>query len=123
MRRYLFIRILHSLITLLVVSFVVFGMGRLSGNPLDILLPEDATQEQYDRLNQRWGFDQPIVVQYWKFIQNAVQGDLGDSLVKPRFRHGPSGRAAARNLPVGPVLPGYQHHHRRAHRRAGRRQT
>ena len=83
MRRYLFIRVLHSLITLLVVSFLVFGMGRLSGNPLDILLPEDATQEQYDRLNHRWGFDKPIIVQYWKFIQNAVQGDLGDSLVKP----------------------------------------
>ena len=83
MRRYLFIRIFHSLITLLVVSFLVFGMGRLSGNPLDILLPEDATQEQYDRLNQRWGFDKPIVVQYWKFIQNALKGDLGDSLVKP----------------------------------------
>ena len=83
MRRYLFIRVLHSLITLLVVSFLVFGMGRLSGNPLDILLPEDATQEQYDRLNQRWGFDKPIIVQYWKFIQNALQGDLGDSLVKP----------------------------------------
>jgi peptide/nickel transport system permease protein len=83
MRRYLFIRVLHSLITLLVVSFLVFGMGRLSGNPLDILLPEDATQEQYDRLNKRWGFDKPIIVQYWKFIQNAVQGDLGDSLVKP----------------------------------------
>ena len=83
MRRYLFVRILHSLITLLVVSFLVFGMGRLSGNPLDILLPEDATQEQYDRLNQRWGFDRPIIVQYWKFIQNALQGDLGDSLVKP----------------------------------------
>jgi peptide/nickel transport system permease protein len=83
MRRYLFIRVLHSLITLLVVSFLVFGMGRLSGNPLDILLPEDATQEQYDRLNHRWGFDKPIIVQYWKFIQNALQGDLGDSLVKP----------------------------------------
>ena len=83
MRRYLFILVFHSLITLLVVSFLVFGMGRLSGNPLDILLPEDATQEQYDRLNQRWGFDKPIIVQYWKFIQNAVQGDLGDSLVKP----------------------------------------
>ena len=83
MRRYLFIRVLHSLITLLVVSFLVFGMGRLSGNPLDILLPEDATEEQYNRLNERWGFDRPIVVQYWKFIQNALQGDLGESLVKP----------------------------------------
>ena len=83
MRRYLFIRIIHSFITLLVVSFLVFGMGRLSGNPLDILLPEDATQEQYDRLNQRWGFDKPIIVQYWKFLVNALQGDLGDSLVKP----------------------------------------
>ena len=83
MRRYLLIRVLHSLITLLVVSFLVFGMGRLSGNPLDILLPEDATEEQYNRLNERWGFDRPIVVQYWKFIQNALQGDLGESLVKP----------------------------------------
>ncbi len=83
MRRYLFIRVVHSFITLLVVSFLVFGMGRLSGNPLDILLPEDATQEQYDRLNERWGFDKPIVVQYGKFIQNALRGDLGDSLVKP----------------------------------------
>ena len=83
MQRYLLIRVFHSLITLLVVSFLVFGMGRLSGNPLDVLLPEDATQEQYDRLNQRWGLDRPIVYQYWKFITNAVRGDLGDSLVKP----------------------------------------
>ena len=62
MGRYLFMRVIHSFLTLLVVSFVVFGMGRLSGNPLDVLLPEDATQEQYDRLTRRWGLDKPIVV-------------------------------------------------------------
>ena len=61
----------------------MFGMGRLSGNPLDVLLPEDATEEQYDRLNERWRFDKPIIVQYFKFVQNALKGDLGDSLVKP----------------------------------------
>ena len=44
------------------VSVLVFGMGRLSGNPLDVLLPEDATQEQYDRLTKRWGLDKPIVL-------------------------------------------------------------
>lgn len=83
MQRYLLIRVAHSILTLLVVSFLVFGMGRLSGNPLDVLLPEDATQEQYDRLTERWGLDKPIMVQYGKFIQNAFKGDLGDSLVKP----------------------------------------
>ncbi len=82
MQRYLAIRIFHSFLTLIVVSFLVFGMGRISGNVLDVLLPDDATPADFERLTKRWGLDKPIPVQYWIFIRNAAQGDFGDSLTK-----------------------------------------
>jgi peptide/nickel transport system permease protein len=82
LQRYLAIRIFHSFLTLIVVSFLVFGMGRISGNVLDVLLPDDATPADFERLTKRWGLDKPIPVQYWIFIRNAAQGDFGDSLTK-----------------------------------------
>ena len=83
MQRYLIIRTAQALVALWVVTVVSFGLTRVSGDPLDTFLPEEATQEQIDRMRARWGLDKPLVVQYGVFLGNAFKGDLGDSLKYP----------------------------------------
>ena len=83
MQRYLARRIVQSLITLLAISVIVFALSRLSGNPVDALLPDDATPEEAAIVMEEWGLDRPLHVQYWAFLRNAVQGNLGDSLKWP----------------------------------------
>jgi len=59
---------------------VIFGLGRLTGDPVVLLLPPDATQEAEDLLRASLGLDQPLPVQYWLFISNAARLEFGDSL-------------------------------------------
>lgn len=65
------------------VSVVTFFLTFLSGDPAELMLPPGATAEQMARFRREWGFDDPIHVQYGRFLSRAVQGDLGVSL-----RHG-----------------------------------
>ncbi|WP_435311937.1 ABC transporter permease [Primorskyibacter sedentarius] len=83
MLRYLALRIASSLFALLIITIVVFLLTQLSGNPVDALLPDDATQEQVDAFIREWGLDQPLWRQYLTFLGNAVQGDFGTSLKWP----------------------------------------
>jgi len=80
MQRYIAVRVLQSLLAVLVMSVIVFGLARLSGNPIDVMLPIEAEQEDYDRLTKYWGLDKPLHVQYVVFVKKALQGDFGDSL-------------------------------------------
>ncbi len=80
MQRFIAVRALQSLLAILVMSMIVFGLARLSGDPLDVMLPLEAVQEDYDRLSQHWGLDKPITTQYAIFIKKALQGDFGESL-------------------------------------------
>lgn len=73
-------RLAHALAVLLGVSMVVFVVLRLSGNPAALLLPLDASQADYTRLVHAMGLDQPLVVQYLRFLQALVRGDFGVSL-------------------------------------------
>lgn len=83
MLRFLGLRIASSLFALLIITIVVFFLSHLSGNPVDALLPDDATQEQIDSFVREWGLDQPLWQQYLTFLGNAVQGDFGTSLKWP----------------------------------------
>jgi peptide/nickel transport system permease protein len=80
MTRYVLTRIGHVLISLWAISLLVFALTQLTGNPVDAYLPVDATREQAEELTRRWGFDLPVYQQYFRFMANALQGDLGDSL-------------------------------------------
>ncbi len=80
MQRYIAVRVLQSLLAVLVMSMIVFGLARLSGNPIDVMLPIEAEQEDYDRLTKYWGLDRPLHEQYVVFIKKALQGDFGQSL-------------------------------------------
>jgi len=72
-------RILQSIVVVLVVSVVVFVILYHAGDPVRLLLPPDATQQQMEELRHHLGLDQPFAVQYWRFLQNALRGDLGTS--------------------------------------------
>jgi peptide/nickel transport system permease protein len=72
-------RILQSVVVLLVVSVVVFLVLYHAGDPVRLLLPPDATQQQMEELRQHLGLDLPFAVQYWRFLRNALRGDLGIS--------------------------------------------
>jgi peptide/nickel transport system permease protein len=72
-------RAFQSLLSLVVVSFVVFYAARLTGDPTVLMLSEMATTEDAARLRAHLGLDKPIPVQYGLFLKQALQGDLGES--------------------------------------------
>lgn len=80
MQRYIAVRVLQSLLAILVMSVIVFGLARVSGNPLEVMLPLEAEQEDYDRLTKYWGLDKPLHQQYFTFVKKGLQGDFGESL-------------------------------------------
>lgn len=73
-------RALQSILTVLGVMTVAFFLVRLAGDPALLLLPIEASDEDIARLRSALGLDQPLIVQYLKFLANAVQGDFGVSL-------------------------------------------
>ncbi len=60
MQRFIAVRALQSLLAIWVMSLIVFGLARMSGNPLDVMLPIEAVQEDYERLEKHWGLDKPL---------------------------------------------------------------
>jgi len=79
MQRYIAQRGLQSVLALWVMSIVVFSLARISGNPLDVLLPLEAGPEEYAVVAHHWGLDKPLYVQYLVFVRNALRGDFGNS--------------------------------------------
>ena len=80
MQRYMVERAAQSLASLLVVISIVFLLGRLSGNPVDLLLDDYATEEQKARIAAELGVDQPWPVQYAIYLGKMAQGDFGRSI-------------------------------------------
>lgn len=83
MRGYVAARLATAVLVVLGVSVVSFCLTFLTGDPAEIMLPQGATAEQIARFRAAWGFDDPLPVQYWRFLRRAAQGDFGVSL-----RHG-----------------------------------
>jgi peptide/nickel transport system permease protein len=74
--------------TLLIVVWgaltIIFLLQRLSGDPVSLLLPDITDEAQAIELRAELGLDQPLYVQYGRFIGNAVTGDFGDSYKQRR---------------------------------------
>jgi peptide/nickel transport system permease protein len=83
-------RLLQALATILVVSIAVFLFMQASGDPVALLLPEQATPEDIARLRAQLGLDQPLYVQYVVFMKN--------------FWHGEALKSFRYNLPVLPLV-------------------
>ena len=82
--RFLIRRLIATVITLLVVTLIVFFLSRLGGDPRLVLLSDDATQEQWDRFGEEHGLNRPIVIQYLIYTSKIVRGDFGNSTLQRR---------------------------------------
>jgi peptide/nickel transport system permease protein len=67
-------------VTLLILSVVIFALVRLSGDPALLMLSENATQQEYEDMRAHLGLDKPIYIQYTLFLSKAVRGDFGNSI-------------------------------------------
>ncbi|MEQ8919012.1 MAG: ABC transporter permease [Roseovarius sp.] len=77
MLAYIIRRVAQSVLVLLVVGLVAFAMFRFVGDPVDAMLGQERTQADIARLTAELGLDQPFPVQYWRFLEQAVQGNFG----------------------------------------------
>ncbi len=95
--RMLLSRLGRAMLTVWLVVTAVFVVLRSTGDPVRLLLPEDAPLEQVEALRRELGLDRPIPVQYLRFWSRAISGDLGESL---RFHQPASELVLARLWPT-----------------------
>lgn len=90
-------RLLLSIPLLFIVSVATFVLQSfVPGDPARALLGVNATQEQYEALRETLHLDEPVLVQYWIYLQDVFQGDLGTSL----FTNDPVLTTLGQRLPV-----------------------
>jgi peptide/nickel transport system permease protein len=73
-----------ALATMLAVLVFVFLLVRLTGDPVRLLLPDQATQADVDAMRAALGLDRPLLIQFADFIRAALGGDLGQSIRQGR---------------------------------------
>jgi peptide/nickel transport system permease protein len=78
-RRYIIKRIWQGAIAVLGALLIVFIAQRLSGDPVALLLPMDATEADFAAMHRALGLDRPLPVQFVVFMSNALQGNFGQS--------------------------------------------
>jgi len=88
MRRYLFRQLVQLAVVVVGISILAFAILHVLGDPVLLLLPQNAGKEEFERYRKLLGLDQPLYVQYWKFSSGALQGDFGKSWYAdtPAFR-------------------------------------
>jgi peptide/nickel transport system permease protein len=81
---YMVQRIVQGVIVLFLVTLLTFGiMQAAPGDPIDLMVGEaQITQEEFDRIVERWGFDRPWYEQYFTWLTNFLRGDMGRSVVR-----------------------------------------
>lgn len=77
---YVLKRLWQAVYVLVGISAISFFFIHLSGDPVMLMLPADATHEQIESLRKQLGFDDPLPLQYVRFVTHALQGDFGQSL-------------------------------------------
>jgi ABC-type dipeptide/oligopeptide/nickel transport system permease component len=101
-RTYLLSRLGQTLLVVFLSLTAVFFMVRLGGDPVLLFLPMDIQAKDVNEFRQRLGFNDPLPVQYARFLAGAAQGDFGESL---RYRRGALGLVLER-LPATLALAG-----------------
>jgi peptide/nickel transport system permease protein len=82
MGKYILARALYSIVTLWLLVTIVFGLVRLTGDPVKMHAEVGADAAYLERLRRDWGLDQPLYRQYVSFLGNLLQGDFGHSFDK-----------------------------------------
>lgn len=84
MRGFFISRIVQLVVTMFIVSVVVFFILRLSGDPILVVAPDFFSEEQIEQMRKFWGFDRPIGEQYLNFVTKAITGNFGTSYLAKR---------------------------------------
>src|SRR5882724_4151258 len=90
MARQIGMSVVQALVTLWITTVVIFLLVRITGSPVDVILPQTATSEQREATIKRLGLDRPLAYQYWLYLSRLLQGDLG--------------RSYTLNADIGPLL-------------------
>jgi len=80
MGRYILGRLAQAALMVIGLMVLVFVLVRLSGDPVNLLAPRDATPEQIDEIRVAYGLDRPVIAQFGEFVVDAVQLDFGTSI-------------------------------------------
>jgi len=102
MRHWIAARLAQTVLVVFLSLTAVFGMVRLSGDPVLLFMPMDIQAKDVEEYRRRLGFNDPLVIQYARFMKNAVRGDFGESL---RYRRDALGLVLER-LPATLLLAG-----------------
>lgn len=70
----------QAILSLMVVSLVIFSLVRVNGDPVAVLLPPEASQEELSAMTRKLGLDRPYFEQYFVFLKNSAMGDFGTSI-------------------------------------------
>lgn len=79
MKTYVLKRLLQGVVAIVGALLIVFVAQRLSGDPVALMLPMDAGEEEFAAMREALGLDRPMPMQFLIFMANALQGDFGQS--------------------------------------------
>lgn len=79
MGRYILTRLFHAVLVMLVISFIVYFIMYKAGDPVELLLPSDATHQDIVQMRETLGLDKPFITQYVIFLKHAAHGNIGNS--------------------------------------------
>ena len=74
-------RLIQSFFVILFMSLFVFFLINFVGDPVDMLVNPESLPEEIERVRKDFGLDQPIHIQYLKFLRGAITGNLGNSFI------------------------------------------
>jgi len=84
MGRQLVVRLGQTVVSLLGMSLLIFILVRASGDPVDLMRTSTTTDAEIANIRAQWGLDKSYPEQYWVFLSDMAQGDLGKSLIQRR---------------------------------------
>lgn len=102
MIRYVSGRLAQSILVMFLVAAVAFSLFGFVGDPIRQMITEDASQAEIERLRDVMGLNDPVSIQFWRYISGAVQGDFGVSY----FHKRPVGTLIAERMPATVELAG-----------------
>ena len=100
MREFLIQKLWHTAIVVFCVLTLVFVALHMTGDPVMMLLPPNASREEIDALTRTLGLDQPLIIQYGRFLARVAHGDFGTSLQHQQ----PAMALVAERLPASALL-------------------
>ena len=79
MKKFIVRRLGYSLLSLFLLSLIIFFFVRVTGDPTVLLVEPGASKADLDAIREQFGLDRPLFVQYWHFIASLLRGDFGQS--------------------------------------------